>query len=140
MKPLPARDARGSAGRWSPSSTGEHAVRHGQRHDGGEHGEPGGDDERRAEAVLAEDGLADHRADAEPGEHGDGEVARRLGPPIGRREVGDERGGADEQGGLADAGDAAQGEERRQVVDGGAEQAGERRRSAQPPIIIRRRP
>ena len=72
----------------------------------------GGDDERRRVAVLAEHGLADHRADAEAAEHGDGEVARRLGPPVGRREVGDERGRADEQGGLADAGDAAQREQR----------------------------
>ena len=104
---------------------GEHSVRHGQRHHGGEHGEPGGGDERRPEAVLAEDGLTDHGADTEPGEHGDGEVARRLGPPVGWRQVGDERGRADEQGGLADAGDAAEREERRHAVDGGARHAGE---------------
>ena len=84
-----------------------------------------GDDERRSEAVLAEDRFADHGTDADAGEHGDREVAGGLGAPVRRSEVGDERRRADEQRRLADAGDAAQGEQRRQVVDRRAQESGE---------------
>ena len=87
-------------------------------------------DERPREVVVTEQRFADDRPDADAAEHGDGEVARSLGAPIARRQVGDERGRPDEDGGLADTHQAAQCEqlpELRDLTRGDTARAGHRR-------------
>ena len=66
------------------------------------------------EVVAAEQALAEDRADAEPAEHRDREVTRRLGSTITRREVSDQRGRADEDSGFANAHQTAHREELRE--------------------------
>ena len=74
-------------------------------------------EEHELVAVVAEERLADDRSDADATEHGDGEVAGRLGATAGRREIGDEGRCCDEQGGLADARDPAQRQQRTEGSD-----------------------
>ena len=91
----------------------------------GQPGERAGDEERLPVVVGAEHGVTDDRSDAETAEHGDREVARRLGPAVRRGEVGHQRRRTDEQGGLADPGHAAQHEQHPQRVDGRAQEPGD---------------
>ena len=70
-----------------------------------------GRDPQGVVARAVGDRLAEHRPDGDAGVQGDRVVRRRLGPAVGRGEVLDGGGGADEHGRLADAGHQAQHEQ-----------------------------
>ena len=100
------------------------------RGDDGEHRAGG---QPATEAITLDQRLTDDRPDAEAAEHGNGEVAGRLGPPMGRGEIADHRRCADEQSAFADAGECTQRQEHPPVVDrdardrcgGGEQRAGD---------------
>ena len=73
-----------------------------QRRDRGERGRH---QPRGRVAVVAAHDLAERGPEREPAVHRNRPVAHRFAPPVGGREVGDHRGGTDEERRLADAGD-----------------------------------
>ena len=89
---------------------------------------------------VLEHRLADDRTDADAAVHGDREVRRRLGPTIGRAEVGDERHRGDEQGGLAGPGEPAQRRAGAAANRRSRTAPRRRRRATAPPIITRAAP
>ena len=115
VQPAPRPVGVASRSSRSTSRAASNATRRGTVVDtsGGGDGEQPGEGERAAEPGRAEHRLADDRTDAEPAVHGDGEVRRRLGPAVGRAEVGDQRHRGDEQRRLAGPGEPAQHEQER---------------------------